>query len=119
MARPKQVEELKKLHKVTIRFSASEMGRLTSDTEKLGVTLSAYIRAKALRGYIHVPKYAKIDCEHIGQLSKLGGLLKLTHAETGGIYSDKTAAILDEIRTILVIVKQRLESDDRQTHTQP
>ncbi|MDL2263162.1 hypothetical protein LJC31_00770, partial [Synergistaceae bacterium OttesenSCG-928-I11] len=97
---------------------------VTDDAERVGVSLSDYVRGKTLRGYVRVPKYAKIDSAHIGQLSKLGGLIKLTHNETGGIYRRETAAILEEIQGILVKIRHELERgdgnhDDRETHTEP
>ena len=109
MARPKQKDELRQQNKITIRLSDAERDRVTDDAEKLGVTLSSYLRSKALRGYISIPKYAKIDNEHIGQLSKLGGLLKKLHTENGGIHWFKTSEILDEIKAILVAIRNRLE----------
>ena len=109
MARPRQKDELKRQNKITIRLSDSELSRVTGVAEMLGVTLSSYLRAKALRGYIRVPKYAKIDNEHIGQLSKLGGLLKKMHIENGGLYRMETAAMLDKIQDILKTIQNRLE----------
>jgi hypothetical protein len=41
-----------------------------------------------------------------------------THSESGGLYSEKTAAILDEIYNIMVEIDRGL-IDDRQTHSEP
>jgi hypothetical protein len=118
MARPKQKDELRRGHKVTIRFDDSEYEKIRGESQEIGVTLSAYIRSKATRGFIHVPRYAKLNNEHVGQLSKLGGQLKKVHTESGGAYSRKTADSLDEIFLILTEMRRRLEND-RETYTQP
>ena len=109
MARPKHSPEARRSYHIGVRFSAPEYAKIRGESEKIGVTLSSYIRAKALRGYIHVPKCAKIDNEHMGQLSRLGGLLKKLHNENGGIHWFRTAEILDEIKAILVTIRNRLE----------
>jgi hypothetical protein len=114
MARPKHSPEARREHHIGVRFSTPEYKKITAESGKLGVTLSSYIRAKALRGYVSIPKYARIDNEHIGQLSKLGGLLKKMHNENGGIYKLETAAILDEIRAILLKIKIMMEPQSEQ-----
>jgi hypothetical protein len=118
MARPRQSEELKRQYRITIRFEEAEYEKIINESKELGITPSTYIRSKAMRGFVHVPKYAQIDTDHINQLSKLGGLFKKSYSETLGVYQEKTGAILDEIYDILVEVKRRLE-DDRKAHSEP
>jgi hypothetical protein len=117
MARPKMSPESKRQRHIGIRLDESEYGKIMAESEKAGVTVSAYIRSKAIRGFMQIPRYAKLDNEHIGQLSRLGGLLKKIHVESGGAYSQKTADTLEEIRMILTEVRRRLESD-RETYTE-
>jgi hypothetical protein len=117
MARPKQSEELKRQYRITVRFEESEYEKIIGESRELGITPSTYIRSKAMRGFVHVPKYAHIDTEHINKLSSLGGLFKKSYSETLGVYQEKTAVILDEIYDILVEVKRRLE-DDREAHSE-
>ena len=112
MARPKQEEELKRRNKITIRLSNSELGKVTGDAEKLGVTLSSYIRAKTLRGYLRIPKYAKVDKRLIGLLSKLGGLFKKTHVESGGVYHPYVPAVLQKIEAVLMAIQKHLENGE-------
>ena len=111
MSRPRQKEELKRCRKITFMMNESEYKTIRSDAEELGITLSTYIRAKTLRGYVKVPKYAKVNHELIGKLSKMGGLLKLTHKETGGIYKEKTGGILDKIDSIIEKMQREIEND--------
>jgi hypothetical protein len=118
MPRPKQKEELRRQYRITIRLEESEYGKIMDESKELGITPSTYIRSKTMRGYVNVPKYAQIDSDHINQLSRLGGLMKKTHNESGGLYQERTAAILDEIYEILSVIRKRLE-DDRKAHPEP
>ena len=43
----------------------------------------------------------------ISELRRIGGLVKLSFGETGGIYSGKTAAILDELRSAIIRVGRK------------
>ena len=111
MPRPRQNEEQKRQHKITIRLSLPEFGKVTDEVKKLGVSISSYIRAKVLHGYIRIPKIAKIDKEHIGVLSKLGGLLKKIHIESGGVYHPLITNVIERIEAILILIQKRLEED--------
>jgi hypothetical protein len=116
MRRKTQTEESKKLHRITIRFDTSEYSKINSEAKSAGVTVSKYVREKVNRGFVHVNPYAKVDAAGINRLSKLGGLLKSVHLESGGAYSAKTAAILDDIKAAILKFNGTPE-DDRQTHT--
>jgi hypothetical protein len=74
MARPRKQKALKRGHKLTIRLDDSEYGRICSESEKIGATLSAYNRAKLLKSAVRIPRYARIDTASVNQLSKLGEL---------------------------------------------
>jgi hypothetical protein len=118
MARPRQQDVLKRSRKVTLMYTEAEYSEISSNAREIGVTLSTYIRSKSLLGYVRVPKYAKIDSQSIGELSRLGGLLKKHYADTGGEHKDKTGAILDDITRIVKTLLMEIH-DDRQAHTQP
>jgi hypothetical protein len=118
MSRPRKRKNLKRSHKLTIRLDDAEYRHVHSESEKIGVTLSAYSRAKLIKGVIRIPRYARIDTQSVNQLSKLGGLFMKTHNESAGLYSEKTAAILDVIYGIMTEIDRGL-TDDRQTHSEP
>ena len=109
MARPKRALELRREYHIGVRFSAAEHDKISKESEELGVTLSSYIRSKALQGYIRIPKYAKIDVNCMNQLSKLGGLLKKLHTESDGAYREQTAVILDDMRQVIRKILSNLE----------
>jgi hypothetical protein len=99
-------------------YTEAEYKEISGNAREVGVTLSTYIRSKSLLGYVHVPKYAKIDSRSIGELSRLGGLLKKYYTDTGGEHKDKTGAILDDIACLVKTLSGEI-ANDRQTHTEP
>jgi hypothetical protein len=113
-----KTQESKKLHRITVRFDSSEYSKINSEAKAVGITVSKFVREKVNRGFVRVNPYAKVDAAGINQLSKLGGLLKTVHLESGGAYSVKTAAILDDIKTAILKFNGTPE-DDRQTHPEP
>jgi hypothetical protein len=117
MTRPKQKKELKRGRKATIMYTGDEYAKIEANAKETEVTVSEYIRAKSLRGTIHVPKYAKIDTKSINELSRLGALLKTYFNITGGLHSDKTGAILDNMAGIVLEIRGYL--NDRKAHTEP
>jgi hypothetical protein len=74
MARPKQKKELKWNRKATIMYTEDEYAGIETNARKMKITVSSYIRAKSPRGYVRVPKYAKVDAKSVNELSRLGAL---------------------------------------------
>lgn len=117
MARPRQDKERKRSRKVSLMYTESEYDEIEANAQETETTVSAFIRARSLRGPVHVPKYAMVDSRAIGELSRLGGLLKAYFNVTGGEHAGQTAAILRDMAAVVLTVKRRL--DDRETHTGP
>jgi hypothetical protein len=117
MARPKQKKELKRSRKATIMYTDDESAEIAANATEMEASDSSYRRAKSLRGYVRVPKYAKIDTKTINELSRLGALLKTFFNVTGGLHSEKTGAILDDMAAIVLEIRGYL--DDRKAHTEP
>jgi hypothetical protein len=117
MARPKQKKELKRGRKATIMYTADEYAEIEANAKETEVTVSEFIRAKSLRGQLHVPKYAKIDTRTVNELSRQGALLKTYFNVTGGQHKEKTAAILDDMAAIVLEIRGHL--NDRKAHPEP
>jgi hypothetical protein len=118
MPRPKKQKALRRDHKLTIRLDETEYGRVRSEFGENRRHPLVLQPGKTAERRVRVPRYARIDTQSVKQLSKLGGLFKNTHNESGGLYSEKTAVILDEIYNIMTEIDRGLE-DDRQTHSEP
>lgn len=81
-----------------IRFSPTELQELKETASIAGITVSTYVRRRALGRQIA----ANADLVMIRELRRIGGLLKHIHNESGGAYSDLTANTLIEIQKAIV-----------------
>ncbi len=118
MPRPRKTDTESRRHRITVRFDESEYAKICLDTESAGITLSKFVREKALRGYVRLPKRAVADAEAVSTLSKMGGLLKKIHIDSGGAYNVRTASLLNEIGGVIRTIT-RGEEDDREAHSKP
>ncbi len=78
---------------VRIRFTPDEKERAIAIAKEASLTLSEYIRRRALG----LPVRSKADTQMINELRKIGGLVKHIHNETAGVYSKETAGVLVQI----------------------
>jgi hypothetical protein len=100
MPRPRLSEAEKKEKRLTVRFKPDEMEELTTQADVCGLSVSELVRRRSLHRRV-VPV---ADLKMISELRRIGGLIKLSFSETGGIYSGKTAMILDELRSAIIRV---------------
>lgn len=98
MSRPKLTESEKKEKRLTVRFRPEEMAELAAQADICGLSVSELVRRRSLNRRV-VPA---ADLKIMSELRRIGGLLKLSFKETNGVYGDKTAAILDELRGAIV-----------------
>ncbi len=103
MPRPKLTDTEKKERRVTVRFRPSELSELTEQAEVCGLSVSEFLRRRSL-GRRVIPA---ADIRMIAELRRTAGLVKHFFNETGGVYRDKTAAILDELREVIVRVARQ------------
>ena len=78
---------------VNIRLTFAERERLREEADLVGLSVSALVR----RRYFGRRIVADTDLATIRELRRLGGLLKQTHTQSGGAYSDATANALADI----------------------
>lgn len=78
---------------VCIRFKPDEKTSAEALAREAGLTLSEYMRRRALGLRVH----SKADVQMISELRRLGGLVKHIHNQTDGENSVKTAAVLVEL----------------------
>lgn len=90
MAKPEQ--EQRRI-RISVRLTRKERDFLAGEADISGLSLSSFIRKRALGRRIS----SKADLRVLAELRRLGGLLKHLHNETGAIYSDLTAGCLREI----------------------
>jgi hypothetical protein len=76
-----------------VRLTAAELDELRESAKMCGLSLSQYMRRRALG----VTVVAHADMAVVREVRRLGGLLKVVHSESKGAYSNSTALILLEI----------------------
>lgn len=76
-----------KSRKVTLRYSETQYASLLERAENASLSVSEYIRSISLSGRV----LSRTDIKVLAELRKLGGLMKHTHNETRGMYSEDTA----------------------------
>jgi hypothetical protein len=107
MGRPEMDELEKKSMRLTVRFRPEEIVELENQAHMDGLTLAELIRRRALKRRV----LPAVDLRLIGELRKIGGLVKMIYNETGGLYSRKTSVILDELQSTVVSIRSRINRD--------
>ena len=107
MARPKLSDAEKKGERLTVRFRPGELNELLEQADMCGLNISELVRRRAMN--IHV--VSAVDMKMLSELRRIGGLVKFTHNETNGLYRQKTAELLDELRAAAVRIGQKREGD--------
>ena len=90
MPRPRRTEQMTTPFQV--RLTPAERAELVAAAETAGVTLSEYIRRRAL-GRRVVARRALTDIQTLNELRRLGGLVKHLALETVGSPDDLRAAL--------------------------
>lgn len=75
---------------VRIRFTPSEKETAQAYAKDAGLTLSGYLRKRALG----MPVSSKTDSTIINELRRMGGMVKFLHNESVGAYSKETSNVL-------------------------
>jgi hypothetical protein len=97
----------KKGERLTVRFRPGELNELSGQADICGLSLSELVRRKAMQMRI----VSVTDLKVLSELRRIGGLIKLIHNETNGLYRQKTAEILNELRAAAVRIGRRWEGD--------
>jgi hypothetical protein len=103
--RPKTIDTERKTSRYTIRLKSDESAELERQARIAGLSASEFVRRCVFSGRSSI--IAKIDMKMISELRQIGGLLKLSFRETGGIYADKTALLLDDLRAAILRVGRK------------
>ena len=81
-------------HMLTVRVTRDEKSRLRADAEVAGLTVSELVR----RRYFGRPIVSKADLVAINELRRQGGLLKMIHNQTNGMYAQEVIHAIVTIR---------------------
>jgi hypothetical protein len=108
MTRPRLNDAEKKAERLTVRFRTDELNALLEQADMSGLSVSELVRRRALKMRV-VPA---ADLKMLSELRRIGGLIKLVHNETNGLYRQKTSALLDELHAAAVRVSRRQERQE-------
>lgn len=92
-----------------IRFTPSEKSRLQQEAAVAGLTVGEFVRRCCAGRRIT----ARTDLAMIRELCRLGGLMKFAHVQSGGAYSQDTAAAIRAIKRLVERLAAEV-ADDRQ-----
>jgi hypothetical protein len=95
----------RKRERLTVRFRPGELNELSAQVDISGLSLSELVRRRSLQ--LRVTSVT--DLKVLSELRRIGGLIKLVHNETNGLYRQKTAALLDELHAAVVRIGRKRE----------
>ncbi|MCP4369663.1 MAG: MobC family plasmid mobilization relaxosome protein, partial [Deltaproteobacteria bacterium] len=115
MARPKKTQEERLTRRVKFDLTPSDYAQSLKDSQKAGMTLTAYARQQFLNGKVIIHKYRKLDYDTFEQLRRIGvNLNQLTRAvnQSGNIPDHRLSNIC--LRLEDVLSKTINDSDNNQ-----
>ena len=92
---------------IHIRVTEEEQSAIRENAEVSGLSMSEYIRRRALSR--RVP--SRIETKMLSELRRQGGLLKYVFKESQGMYSEKTAIALENLNTFIVGLERAVLND--------
>ena len=113
-AENKTIEKENLTRRITFRLSESEYAQVSDELAVCGLSLSAFARKRLLGQRVA----SKADLAVLGELRRLGGLLKHIHNETRGAYSSLTAQAIKDLSAYVrtLTAKQRSVPSDTEAH---
>lgn len=83
--------------RLNLRLPQSERDAIERNADIAGISMSEMVRAR----YFGRKIVAHADDVMIRELRRTGGLLKSIHLDSGGAYSQKTAALLNQLGSLI------------------
>ena len=92
---------------IHIRVTPKEQQEIRENAELSGLSMSEYIRRRALSR--RVP--SRIETKMLSELRRQGGLLKYIFNESHGMYSEKTATALESLNSFIQGLERAVLND--------
>ena len=92
---------------IHIRVTPKERQEIRENAELSGLSMSEYIRRRALSR--RVP--SRIETKMLSELRRQGGLLKYIFNESHGMYSEQTATALDSLNSFIQGLEREVLND--------
>lgn len=115
MGRPKKKLSSLKAIQVNVRMTADEYGRLSTNAEIIGLSITEYIRRKSTGQSLPNKKVSPLDRKLFVELSRVGNNLnQLTKVSNSGIRDPfGISEQLAEVKTVLQHLKSNILNHDR------
>ena len=97
--------------RINIRITEYELKELKEDAEEAGLSLSEYGRRRLLGLRVD----SKLDVWVVGELRRLGGLIKHLYNESNGLYSEESAEMLRAITKCIQNLMEGTPNDSENT----
>ena len=92
---------------IHIRVTQQEQEEIREKAEVSGLSMSEYIRRRALCHRVS----SRIETKMLSELRRQGGLLKYVFRESHGKYSEKTATALDSLNSFIQGLERAVLND--------
>ena len=99
----KQTCRAPKTRRITFRLSESEYAQISDEITVCGLSVSSFARKRLLG----VRVASRADLAVLGELRRLGGLMKHIHNETRGAYSLLTAQALKDLSAYVCALTEK------------
>ena len=95
--------------RVDFRLTREEREEIQEQAEASGLSVSEYVRRRALGRRVD----SVTDVKMISELRRQGGLLKKIYSESGGMYSEQTVAALNNINEFIEFLERKVLNDSQ------
>lgn len=85
--------------RLNARCTPRELSRLKQEADKAALSLSQYVRRRALGRVV----LCRVELKLVAAVNRLTGMLKHVHLESGGAYSEVTA---EAVRAAVALMKR-------------
>ena len=97
--------------RINTRVTHEEREYIREQAEASGLSLSEYVRRRVLGRRV----VSRTDKKMLSELRRQGGLLKHVFNESGGMYSEKTAIVLENMNMLIEDLDRVVLNDSKNT----
>ena len=99
--------------RIDIRVTREERLEIQEQAEASGLSVSEYVRRRTLGRRVD----SVMDIKMLSELRRQGGLLKKIFNESNGMYSEKTAVVLDKINKFIECLERKILNENENNFT--
>ena len=97
--------------RIDVRVTREERQEIQGQAEASGLSLSEYVRRRTLGRRVD----SVMDVRMLSEMRRQGGLLKKIFSESNGMYSEKTAVVLENMNKFIEGLERKVLRDNENT----